>query len=131
MLQEDLRGYSKVETWTDVTARSSLGIQGAMRPQIEFVLNDKLTRAFETEGPGILDFEELNRAHPDTHQPIFQLIGDRVMDGRVMGMQLRIIGSINLEDDSNYIVNAMDMAFSRRGLCISVKPNAQSWLEYA
>jgi len=131
MLPEDLRGYPKAETWTDVAARSSLGIQGAKRPQIEFVLIDKLARVFETEGPGILDFEELNRAHPDTHQPIFQLIGDRVMDGREMGAQWRIIGSINPEDDSNYIVNAMDMAFSRRWLRIRVKPDAQSWLEYA
>ena len=131
MLPEDLRGYPKAETWTDVAARSNLGIRGVRRPQIEYVLVDKLTRVFETEGPGILDFEELNRAHPDTHQPIFQLIGDRAMDGRVMGGQWRIIGSINPEDDRNYMVNAMDMAFTRRWLTIRVKPDVNSWLEYA
>lgn len=131
MLPEDLRGYPKAETWTDVAARSGLGIDGARQPQIEFVLIDKLTQVFETKGPGVLDFEELNRAHPDVHQPIFQLIGDRAMDGRVMGDQWRIIGSINPEDDSSYIVNAMDMAFARRWLYIHVKADAQSWLDYA
>ena len=131
MLPEDLRGYPKAETWTDVAARRSLGVQGVSRPQIEFVLVDKLTRVFESEGPGVLDFEELNRAHPDVHQPIFQLIGDRTMDSRVMGDQWRIIASINPDDDSSYMVNAMDMAFVRRWLFIRVKSDVESWLEYA
>jgi len=131
MLPEDLRGYPKSESWTDVQARQELGVGGALYPELKFVLIDKLNRIFETEGPGLLDFEEINRAHPDVHQPIFQLIGDRAMDERIMGKEWRIIASINPDSDSKYIVNAMDMAFTRRWLFINVKPEVRSWIQYA
>ncbi len=131
MLPEDLRGYPKSESWMDVQARYELKVGGPLYPELKFVLVDKLNTIFETEGPGLLYFEEINRAHPDVHQPIFQLIGDRAMDERVMGKEWRIIASINPDSDSKYIVNAMDMAFTRRWLFINIKPDIKSWLEYA
>ncbi|HRW93731.1 MAG TPA: AAA family ATPase [Thermotogota bacterium] len=131
MLPEDLRGYPKSESWVDVKARKELGVGGSLFPELKFVLIDKLNTIFETEGPGLLDFEEINRAHPDVHQPIFQLIGDRAMDDRQIGKHWRIIASINPDSDSQYIVNAMDMAFTRRWLFINVKPDLGAWMEYA
>jgi len=131
MLPEDLRGYPKSESWIDVKARKELGVGGPLYPELKFILIDKLNTVFETQGPGLLDFEELNRAHPDVHQPIFQLIGDRMMDNRVMGEEWRIIASINPDSDSQYIVNAMDLAFTRRWVFINVIPDTPSWLEYA
>lgn len=131
MLPEDLRGYPKSESWMDVKARKELGVGGSLYPELKFILIDKLNSIFETQGPGLLDFEEINRAHPDVHQPIFQLIGDRMMDNRVMGDEWRIIASINPDSDSQYIVNAMDMAFTRRWVFINIIPDLDSWLEYA
>lgn len=132
MLAEDVRGIPRAETWTDLQARQALeGKLDKLSPEVQYILLSTFKKAFEITGPGILDFEEVNRAPMDARQPIFQLISDWMMDDRQLHPEVRIIASINPGDDGRYSVYGSDQAWDRRWLKVRVNTNIKDFLKFA
>jgi len=131
MLPEDIRGIPYTETWSDKRAMKEMGVYDQSRPSIKYILTSQLAKAFEENVDGIIDFEEINRAHPDSIQAIFQLVGDRCMDDKVLGDKWRIVGSINPDDSGDYQVNNLDIAFKRRWKVFRIKYDLSAFLKYA
>ncbi len=131
MLPEDFRGFPRLESWQDQIAKKELGLSTDPDPSVSFSLLSTISKAFRNDGPGLLVFEEINRAHPDVIQPIFQLIGDRVMDDKPLGKGWKIVGCINPDRDNRYSVHSFDEAFERRWIIINVVPDIESFLGWA
>ncbi len=132
VLSEDVKGIPQVETWMDGYYKQALTkTEEVFTPNIKNVLMSQIAYAFSHPGPGILDFEEINRAPSDTINALFQLVGDRTLDEKRLPDGWRIIGSINPGSNSDYIVNEFDIAFKRRWMMIKVRPDINSFLKYA
>jgi ATP-dependent Clp protease ATP-binding subunit ClpA len=132
LLAEDMRGIPQVETWADIHSKKELtGIYSGEKPGIVFRLISSLKHVFGSDGPGILFFDEVNRAQPDVLQAIFQLLGQRKIDDNHLADSWHIAAAINPSESGNYIVNQLDPAFKRRTMIIHAKADYHGFINYA
>lgn len=132
LLAEDMRGIPQVETWSDIRSKKELtNVYQGEKPRIVFRLISSLKRVFDSEGPGILFFDEVNRAQPDVLQAIFQLLGQRKIDDNHLADGWHVAAAINPSENGNYIVNQLDPAFKRRTMIIHAKADYHGFIKYA
>lgn len=82
-------------------------------------------------GPkGILCLEEINRAHRDTRQAVFQLVWDRKLNTHKLPSGWMIASCVNPVAEG-YIVDELDEAFIGRFLHIKFSPMKSDWLTWA
>jgi len=146
---ESFRGYPVISTYSEIQAqmqilaaafpersqedllkKAAYLTQDGIQQTAQHVMMSELATVFTWKDGGIIDLEEVNRAAPDTLQPVFELLGNRAIDGKKIPDGVRIIASINPSDDPNYVVEELDGAFMRRFMCIYVVPDASSFVEY-
>jgi len=82
---------------------------------------------FNVNHKGILFLDEINRAHRDVRQGLFQLILDRELNGYKLPHGVKIVGAIN--DSEDYDTESLDPAFRSRWRCINFSPTTDEWLE--
>jgi hypothetical protein len=84
-----------------------------------------------TGGKGILFLDEINRAHPDILQAIFQLVLDRKIHEYTMPEGWEVVAAMNPNTDE-YVTNEFnDMAFQDRFCHIKFDPTPDEFLKYA
>lgn len=82
---------------------------------------------FNPDFKGILFLDEINRAHRDVRQGLFQLILDREMNGYKLPAGVKIVAAIN--DGEDYDTETLDVAFRSRWKIINFKPSPKEWLD--
>ena len=82
---------------------------------------------FNPECRGILFLDEINRAHRDVRQGLFQLILDRELNGNKLPRGVKIVAAIN--DSEDYDTETLDLAFRSRWRIINFTPTQKEWLE--
>ena len=82
---------------------------------------------FNPDFKGILFLDEINRAHRDVRQGLFQLILDREMNGYKLPAGVKIVAAIN--DSEDYDTETLDVAFRSRWKIINFKPSIKEWLD--
>jgi hypothetical protein len=75
---------------------------------------------------GILFLDEINRAHRDVRQGLFELILDRKLNGNKLPDGVKIVAAIN--DSEDYDTESLDMAFRSRWRIINFSPTLLEWL---
>ena len=81
---------------------------------------------FDPNCKATLFLDELNRAHKDVRQGIFQLVLDRELNGYKLPDGVRIVVAGNEGDD--YDVDEFDMAFATRYWVCRLEPDVEEWL---
>lgn len=80
----------------------------------------------------ILFLDEVNRAKPEIHQCLMDLILNRKLNGDDLPESCRIISAINpTGDDYNYDVNEMGPAFLDRFNKYDFRPTPEEWIDWA
>ena len=80
----------------------------------------------------ILFLDEVNRAKPEIHQALMDLILNRKLNGDELPESCRIISAINpTGDDYNYDVNEMGPAFLDRFNMYEFRPTVEEWIDWA
>lgn len=82
---------------------------------------------FNPECKGILFLDEINRAHRDVRQGLFQLILDRELNGNKLPRGVKIVAAIN--DSEDYDTETLDPAFRSRWRIINFAPTQKEWLD--
>lgn len=82
---------------------------------------------FNPECRGILFLDEINRAHRDVRQGLFQLILDRELNGNKLPKGVKIVAAIN--DGEDYDTEVLDLAFRSRWRIVNFAPTQKEWLE--
>lgn len=86
---------------------------------------------FPKEGTrGIIFLDELNRAPHDVRQAVFQLIWDKKMHMHNLPKGWTVVAAIN-PDSTDYQVELLDKAMLRRFVVLELRPNVDSWTEWA
>ena len=79
----------------------------------------------------ILFLDELNRAKPEIHQVIMDLVLNRKLAGRELPPQTRIVGAINPIDEGVYQVEELDVALWDRFNVYDFRPSFDEWMDWA
>ncbi len=95
--------------------------------QTEFMPPDWFVKAMTQ--PVILLLDEINRATPELMQCGFQLIYDRMIQGKALHPGTRIIACVNASH--HYQVNEMDPALLNRFWTCDLVPQLKDWLSWA
>lgn len=82
------------------------------------------------KGKTVLFLDELNRARPEVLQAVFQLALDRELNGIKLPDDVIIISACN-PSDGKYDTIGFDPALIARFMHIQVRPDFESWLEWA
>jgi hypothetical protein len=82
---------------------------------------------FNPDCEAILFLDEINRAHRDVRQGLFQLILDRELNGNKLPKGVKIAAAIN--DSEDYDTETLDPAFRSRWRIVNFKPTQKEWLE--
>jgi hypothetical protein len=82
---------------------------------------------FNPNCKGILFLDEINRAHRDVRQGLFQLILDRELNGNKLPEGVKIVAAIN--DSEDYDTESLDPAFRSRWRIINFNPTQKEWLD--
>jgi len=79
----------------------------------------------------IIFLDELNRAKPELHQVIMDMVLNRRLYNRPLPTNTQIIAAINPLDDGYYQVEEMDPALIDRFNKYEFKPTVDEWLDWA
>lgn len=80
---------------------------------------------------GILFLDEINRAHRESRQAIFQLLLGRRIHEHALPEGWIIIGAANPPTDAYEVEDTYDKAWLARFIHVACEPTADEWLQYA
>lgn len=86
---------------------------------------------FDMNEKVIIFLDEINRGKPEIMQCIMDMVLNRVLNGRALPHQTRIIAAMNPTDDGYYQVEDLDPALLDRFNVYDFKPTNDEWIAWA
>lgn len=86
---------------------------------------------FPTEGSGIIFLDELNRAHPDILQAMFQFVRTGELHTHKLPPGWQIVAAGNYDSEEFTVTSTSDAAWNSRFAHIHVEPTTEEFILYA